>query len=297
MTLQEVLRNLKPNQAILHFNFATFEQFKAGVEAVLETGIPLIFGVSEGERDYVREENAINWLAPYRSKLLIFLNADHTKNLDKAKKAIDLNYDAVLFDGSELSFEDNINKTKEIVEYRNKHRVVTNKEILIEGELGYLPGKSDLEREIEVKEEYLTKPEEAEKFVQETKADLLAISVGNVHGMPLSVYRVNGPNQSALSQHQSASLDFERIRQIKERVKIPLVLHGGSGLTNADFKQAIQAGISIIHLNTEFRKIWKDELIKEVNSQKTVVPYKILEPVVKKLKERIIYYQKLFWRS
>lgn len=281
MTLREILDSLKSGQALLHTNFATFEQFKAGIEAVKQTNIPLIFGVSERERDYLNEKIARELVFVYTDDLPILLNADHTKSVERAKKAIDLGYDAVLFDGAELNFDDNVARTKDIIEYRNRCKAVSSKQILIEGELGYLPGHSDLEGEIEIKSEYLTKPEEAGQFVQETQVDLLAVSVGNIHGIPAI----------------KPQLDFERIRQIKNRVKIPLVLHGGSGLTDEDLKNAISAGVKVIHLNTEFRKIWKDELVKEVNNQQTVVPYKILEPVVQKIKERIIYYQKLFWQG
>jgi fructose-bisphosphate aldolase class II len=79
-------------------------------------------------------------------------------------------------------------------------------------------------------------------------------------------------------------------------VKIPLVLHGGSGLSRKDFILAIKNGVSIIHINTEFRILWKKELLKNLK-QKTNIPYKILDKLVEKLKRKIIYYQKLFWEG
>ena len=268
MDLKEVVYSLKEEQAILHYNVASFEQIKAGILAVKETKIPLIFGVSEGERNYLGEELIKEIIDFYKKDLPIFLNADHSKSFETAKRAIDLNYDTVLFDGSEYSFEENIKITKELINYR------AGKNVLIEGEIGYLPGKSEIQKEVEVKEEYLTKPEEALKFVEETKVDFLAVSIGNLHGIT----------------EKEPVLDFDRGKKIFELVKIPLVLHGGSGISLENLKRAVRVGFKIIHLNTEFRKIWKEKLQEELKKE-SVVPYKILEPVIEELKKKIIFYQ------
>ncbi len=274
MDLRELVYSLKENQAILHYNVATFEQIKAGILAVQESKIPLIFGVSEGERNYLGEELIKEIIDFYKKNLPIFLNADHSKSYEKAKKSIDLNYDAVLFDGSELSLEENIRITKEIINYRG------NKNILIEGEVGYLPGKSEIQKEVEIKEEYFTKIEDAVRFVNETKVDLLAVSIGNLHGI----------------SETEPILDLERGRKIYEAVKIPLVLHGGSGISKEQIKKAIFVGFKIIHINTEFRKIWHEELNENLKKE-TITPYKVLEPVVEKIKEKVIEYQKFLFNS
>lgn len=286
MTSKELINNLKKGRALLHYNVSTFEQFKAGIEAIKETKIPLIIGVSEGERNYL----GINYIEDLIDEakeqgISVFLNADHCKTTTSAKEAIDYKFDFVLFDGSELNFKDNILRTKKVVEYRNKK----SKNTLVEGEIGYLVGHSDVEKTIELKEEYFTNPDIAQEFVNKAKVDLLAISVGNVHGVPK---RIKFKDREL----KKAKLDFQRIKEIKEKVKIPLVLHGGSGLTKKDYLKAINNGISIIHINTEFRKIWKRELEKNIKKE-TFVPYKILDKIVEKLKRKIIYYQKLFWQS
>lgn len=284
MNKEELNNLLKKGRALLHYNVSTFEQFKAGIEAVKETKIPLIIGVSEGERNYF----GINYIEDLIDEakeqgIKVFLNADHCKSINSAKEAIDYKFDFVLFDGSELNLQENILRTKKVVEYRNKK----NKNTLIEGEIGYLTGHSDIEGIIELKEEYFTDPEIAEEFVKKTKVDLLAISVGNVHGIPKGV-KIKG------KLVEKPKLDFKRIKEIKEKVKVPLVLHGGSGLNKKDYLKAIENGISIIHINTEFRNIWKKELEKSLKKE-SVVPYKILNPVVKKITKKIIFYQKLFW--
>lgn len=271
--------SLKANQALLHYNVSTFEQIKAGILAVKETNIPLIFGVSEGERNYLGEDLIKDIVDFYKKDLPVFLNADHSKSYESAKRALDLNYDAVLFDGSEYSFEENIKITKELIDYRNAFLFYRQEgDILIEGEIGYLPGKSEIQKEVEVKKEFFTEPEEALKFVTETKVDLLAVSIGNFHGIT----------------EVEPVLDFDRGRQIYEVVKIPLVLHGGSGISIENLKRAIISGFKIIHLNTEFRKIWKEELQKDLAEQ-TVTPYKILDSVVEQIKKKIIYYQINFY--
>ena len=276
MKLKEILSNLKNNQALLHYNVSTFEQIKAGIEAVKETKIPLIFGVSEGEREYLGEGLVRKILDFYEQdenlKDLIFLNADHCKSLKSAINAINLNYDAVLFDGSDFNTEDNIKITKEIVIYKK------DKDILIEGEVGKIEGKSEIQNEVEVKEEYLTKIETAVKFVEDTKVDLLAVSIGNIHGIT----------------DKEPELDIKRGREIAETVKIPLVLHGASGLSLEKIRKCIQVGFKIVHFNTEFRKIWKDNLLKSLEKE-TIAPYKILPSVVEALKIKIIDYQKKFF--
>ena len=281
--IKEFLLNLK-NKALLHLNVSTYEQLKAAIESSQETKIPIIIGVSEGERNY--------WGINYIEDLIdeakeqginVFLNADHCKTFKSAKEAIDLKFDFVLFDGSELSFKKNISTTKKIVEYKNKINLKT----LIEGEIGYLVGHSDIEKKIELKEQYFTNPDLAYEFVNKTNVDLLAISVGNIHGMPQKVI-FRG------KEHKKPKIDFNLIKKIKEKVKIPLVLHGGSGLSKKDYLLSIKSGIQIIHINTEIRVLWKSLLNKFI-IKKTNIPYSILMPIKDKIKLRIIYYQKLFW--
>jgi ketose-bisphosphate aldolase len=225
MELRELLESIKnKNRALLHYNVATYEQFKAGLEAIKETKIPLIIGVSEGERNYLGINYIEDLVDEAKEKgINVFLNADHCKSIKSAKEAIDYKFDSVLFDGSELDFRQNILRTKEVVNYRNK----ISKTTLIEGEIGYLVGHSDIEKIAELKEEYFTNPELAEEFVNKTKIDLLAISVGNIHGIPEKI-KFKG------KIYKKPKLDFQRIKLIKEKVKIPLVLHGGSGLGRKD---------------------------------------------------------------
>jgi ketose-bisphosphate aldolase len=279
MKLKEIIYDLNKNQAILHYNVSTLEQIKAGILAVKETRIPIIFGVSEGERKYLNPKLVKKIIDFYREEEnlndFIFLNADHSKTFESSKLALFLNYDEVLVDGSELSLEENIKIVKEIVSLRNEN----NFNVLIEGEVGFIGGKSEVQKEgVEIKEEDLTNPEDALRFVEETKVDLLAVSIGNIHGI----------------LPYEPKLDFERGEKIAKLVKIPLVLHGASGISIENIKKCILIGFKIIHINTEFRKIWKEKLIERLNED-TVTPYKIYEPLVEELKKQIIKYQEEFF--
>jgi ketose-bisphosphate aldolase len=279
MKLKEIIYDLNKNQAILHYNVSTLEQIKAGILAVKETNIPIIFGVSEGERKYLNPKLVKKIIDFYREEEnlndFIFLNADHSKTFESSKLALFLNYDEVLVDGSELSLEENIKIVKEIVSLRDEN----NFSVLIEGEVGFIEGKSEVQKEeVEIKEEYLTNPEDALRFVEETKVDLLAVSIGNIHGI----------------LPYEPKLDFERGEKIAKLVKIPLVLHGASGISIENIKKCILIGFKIIHINTEFRKIWKEKLIERLNED-TVTPYKIYEPLVEELKKQIVKYQEEFF--
>ena len=154
--------------------------------------------------------------------------------------------------------------TKDSVEYKN----LKNPKILIEGELGFI-GKSskillELPENAEVSLETLTKPEEALEFVKETGVDLFAPAVGNIHGM------IKGGNPK---------INIERIKILREVTRMPLVLHGGSGITDEEFREAIKAGISIIHINTELRLAYRQALQKSLSEfPDEISPYKYFRP-------------------
>ena len=157
-----------------------------------------------------------------------------------------------------------------------------NRDVLIEAELGFIGQSSKLLDSLPegVSEETMTKPEDAKYFVDQTGVDMLAPSVGNIHGM------VKGGNPR---------LDIKRIKEIREACGVPLVLHGGSGIADEDFTNAIQAGISIIHINTEIRVAYKEALEKYLlESPNEVAPYKILKPAVDAIEQVVYNRLKLF---
>jgi len=267
-SLREYIKEAEERKtAIGHFNISNSEGFWAVVGASKKLNLPVIIGVSEGERDFIGIKQVSALVATVKSEALpIFLNADHTYSVDRVKEVIDAGFDAVIIDGAEKSFEENIIMTKESVEYRNSK----NQNVLVEAEYGFI-GKSskvleELPEGVEVSDSTMTKPFEAAQFVKESGIDLFAPAVGNIHGM------VKGGNPK---------IDIERIRQIRESTGVPLVLHGGSGITDEEFKQAIEAGISVIHINTEIRLAYKQGIQKSlIENPDEIAPYKYLKPAV-----------------
>jgi len=180
-----------------------------------------------------------------------------------------------------LPFEENLQKTKEAAVFIKS----INPEILVEGEIGFIGSSSKLLEEIPEgaanKPEDFTKPEEAERFVKETKVDLLSPAVGSIHGMFKNIPEPN--------------LDIQRIKEIKKASGVPLVLHGGSGVSNEDFLAAVGAGISIIHINTEIRLAWRRSLEKSLkDNPEEIAPYKIMAEVIAEMKKAVFDKLKIF---
>lgn len=263
--------------AIGHFNISDSEGFKAVVEVAEEMGLPVIIGVSEGERDFLGVAESVALVSAAREKgLPVFLNADHTYSVERTKEAIDAGFNSVIIDAAGESFEENVSKTKEIVDYVKARGA----DVLVEAELGFIGKSSKILEEIPdgVSENTQTDPEDAKKFVDETGINLLAPSVGNIHGMVKS---------------GQPRLNIERIKMIRETAGVPLVLHGGSGIADEDFLAAIDAGVAIIHINTELRVAYKEGIEEGLKSEE-VAPYKFLAQGVEEMKKVIRDRLKLF---
>ncbi|MBX4209167.1 class II fructose-bisphosphate aldolase [Candidatus Parcubacteria bacterium] len=276
-TLREFVHDaLRDKVAIGHFNISNIEGFWAVVRAAKEVSaaanrdIPVIIGVSEGERSFIGVDQARALVDSVRKAgQPVFLNADHTYSFDKVKEVVDAGYDSVIYDGTEQGFDDNVAATKKCVEYAKAAAADADTDILVEGELGFIGKSSKVLAEIpagvKISEEFLTKPDEAKRFADATGIDMLAPAVGNIHGM--------------LSGGKDPALNIRRIREIAEAVKIPLVLHGGSGNSAEDFIAAIDAGVAIIHINTEIRVAFRKALKRELEENPDeVAPYKIMKP-------------------
>lgn len=288
-TLREYIEDAKQRKvAIGHFNISDLAGLKGVFEAVKELSgageaMPIIIGLSEGEREFVGTKNSADLVRNLREQYAypIFINADHTHSFEKIKEAVLAGFDAVLFDAGKLSLEENIQKTKEVVAWVR----ATRPEVLIEAELGYIGSSSTIMNEVPegaaVNKEDLTSPEVAARFVQETGVDLLAPAVGNLHGM-----FKNAPNPD---------LDIERIAALRDAAGIPMVLHGGSGIKSEDFVVAIQNGISIIHINTEIRLAWRKGMERALAERPDeVTPYKLLLDSSESVKKIVSDRLKLF---
>ncbi len=282
-TLLEVLNEAESKKvAIGHFNISELAGLKGIFAAAQELNLPVLIGVSEGEREFIGVRQAVALIKSLREQydFPIFLNADHTHSLDKAKEAAEAGFDEIIFDGSKLPFEENIKQTIEAVKIIRG----INPNIVIEGEIGYIGSSSEV---MAAKPEGIefTTPEQAKQFVDATGIDVLAPAVGNMHGLL----------KEMVSGDLKKRLDIPRIAAIKAACGKFMTLHGGSGTADEDFVAAVKAGMTIIHVSTELRLAWRrgiEEGLK--NNPDEVAPYKILPPAVEGIKKIVVDRLRLF---
>jgi fructose-bisphosphate aldolase class II len=264
--------------AIGHFNVSNIETLHGIYNAARKLNVPVIIGVSEKEENFIGRKEISTLIKEFRKRdnFPIFLNADHHYTFESVRNSINDNFDAIIIDKADVSLEENISITKECVYFAKKLKEETGRDVLVEGELGFIGKSSMILEKIPdgVNESTMTDPQDAKYFVEETGVDMLAPSVGNIHGM------VKGGNPK---------LDIERIKKIRQACGVPLVLHGGSGISDEDFREAIKAGISIIHINTEIRIAYKQALEKFLKENPNeIAPYKFSEEAVEAV-ERVVF--------
>lgn len=229
VNLKEILTKAeRGHYAVPHFNFHNLDTLQAVVEAAVKMHSPIILAITESTikycgADYARYLVAAAKIAA-RADIPMALHLDHGKDPNIIKEAIDLGYSSVMFDGSSLPFEENIKTTWRIVQWAH------TKDISVEAELGALRGAEDL---VSVKERdaFFTDPKQAEEFVKRTGCDALAVAIGTSHG----AFKFKG----------TPKLDFKRLKEINQLVKIPLVLHGSSGLPAPLLKLAKKSGLKV----------------------------------------------------
>jgi fructose-bisphosphate aldolase class II len=260
--------------AVGHFNVSDLVTLKAVFEAARDLRVPVIVGVSEGERQFmgVRQVAALVKSLREEYDFPIFLNADHTHSLPSAIEAAKAGFDWIVFDVSTLPFEENVRQTKAAVEALKSLRP----DILVEGEIGDIGSGSEIHDAAPDLRKGFTSPAKAKQFVEETRVDTLAPAVGNMHGMLKSMVAGNSKKR----------LDIERIRAIKAEARIFMTLHGASGTDDNDLKEGIAAGITVAHINTEVRLAWRRGFDAALEKQPNeIVPYKLLPHVVDSVKQ------------
>ena len=267
---KKMLKEARDNgKCIAHFNINNLEWTKYILEKCNELQKPVILGVSEGAIKYMGGYNVVSHLVYSLVKDLnisidVCLHLDHGSSVENCKKAIDSGFSSVMIDASKYSLEENINITKEVVEYAHP------KNITVEAEVGHIGGVEDgIASGVLV-----ASLDDCIKFVKETKVDMLAPAIGSVHG----VYK------------GEPKLDFELLTSLKNNINIPLVLHGGSGIPEDKIIKAIKLGISKININTELQQAWHEGVLKFVESKKEVYdPRKIISSGEENLKNIVEY--------
>jgi fructose-bisphosphate aldolase class II len=229
-TMKEILADAqKKGYGVGFFNGVNQEMIRSYVRAAEDTRSPIIIGTAEGLLKY----SEFDWLAPLmldaarRAKVPVAVHLDHTYTFENIMRALYAGFGSVMFDGSSLSYSENISKSAEIAKIAHPMGVG------LESELGKVGGLE--EGDGKKAGNIYTDPEQAAGFVEKTGTDFLAVSIGTVHGVYL----------------EKPKLDLNRLAEIKAKVEKPLVLHGGSGLSDEDFRNSIKGGIQKVNIYTD----------------------------------------------
>lgn len=235
VNLNDVLYPAKKNHyAVGLFNAVNLELARGIISAAESTHSPVIMGTAEVLLPYGPLEEVSYYLIPMAKKanVPVVVHLDHGLRKETCIKALELGFSSIMYDCSTDSYEDNVRKVKEMADIAHSYGAT------IEGELGHVgdnEGSAEGSSHMSDPSKFFTDPKMARDYVEKTGVDALAIAVGNAHG----AYKL------------PPKLDFDRIRTIARTVQVPLVLHGGSGLTDNDFRQAIQEGISKVNIFTD----------------------------------------------
>ncbi len=273
---KELLEQAKINKkAVMQFNINNLEWTKYILEQCQEINAPVILGVSEGAAKYMGGYKAIAMMVEgliedLNITIPVVLHLDHGSSFEVCKKSIDSGFTSVMIDCSKLPFEENARITKQVVDYAH------NKGVTVETEIGQVGGDEDgVAAEI-----YYAEVDECENIYRQTNIDSLAPALGSVHGF----YK------------GEPKLNFERMKEISEKLNIPLVLHGGSGIPYDLVKKAIDNGVCKLNVNTELQSVWNKALRAFVSENESVYdPRKIISSGEKAIKAKVKEYLDEFY--
>ncbi|MBC1973224.1 ketose-bisphosphate aldolase [Listeria welshimeri] len=272
VNMKQLLEVAKENKfAVGAFNVADSNFLRVVVEEAEKNNAPAIIAVHPTELDFTKDDFFQYVLARIKNSPVPFvLHLDHGDNMGDVMRAVRCGFSSVMIDGSLLPFEENIRVTKEVVEVCHKLGVS------VEGELGTI-GKTGNSIEGGVSEIIYTKPEEAEEYISRTGVDTLAVAIGTAHGI--------------YPKDKEPKLRHDILKEIKELVNIPLVLHGGSANPDAEIAAAVEIGIQKVNISSDYKyafykkcreilsttELWDANAIYPecINAAKEVVKYKM----------------------
>ena len=243
--------------AVPAFNANCLEMIAPLISAAEKEQAPLIIQISRRFLMHATTESiaAVTHAIAKKTQVPITLHLDHGTGEEQAKCCLKAGFTSIMYDGSSLPFTDNVEKTRQVVNVCSMFRIPT------EGEVGIVPIMKG--EDYKKPENELTSVEEAVEFVRETGVFSLAVAVGNVHGM----------------RTKEARVDFKRIEEIRKAVKVPLVIHGSSGISDADLQRAIACGICKVNIATEFSGVFVKSLYAQYREKPgELYPMEIISP-------------------
>ena len=222
-------------KAVGSFNLHCLEMLPAYFKAAKATNSPLMIQISTGTAEYLGYRLLVDSIRSLSEsqKIPTCLHLDHCSDIESIKTAIDAGFSSVMYDGSHLDMADNIANTRKVID------IARPRNISVEAELGAIGGSED-GKAVAMEDICFTTTEDAKRFVDETGVDMLAVSVGTVHGLYTGKAKI---------QHQ-------RLADISEVTKTPLVLHGGTGVSDEDMRRAVAGGIDKVNVGTEMNVQW-----------------------------------------
>ncbi len=254
--------------AVPAFNTSNLETTQGIIRAAVAQKAPVIVQTSVGTIEYagIEEIAAIIKAEAREVDVPIALHQDHCKDFDLIKKLIAVGYSSVMVDASALDYKENVKLTKAVVAYAHKRGV------WVQAELGRLLGNEDWQT-VKSGDDLMTDPKQAAKFVQETGVDTLAVAVGSFHGIPVN------PQIRKILTTLKEHIDLHRLKLIHEHVKIPLVLHGASGVPDHQMVAAIKNGVAVFNIDTDLRVAFNKSLRKNIKDNPQIYdPRKLLRP-------------------
>lgn len=261
--------------AVPAFNTNDLETTQGIVRAAVAQKAPVIIQTSVGAIEYAGLEEIV---AIIREEVKnvdvpIALHQDHCKDFELIKKLIDHGYSSVMIDASQLDYKENVKLTKKVVAYAHKRGV------WVQAELGRLLGNEDWQS-VKSGDDLMTDPMQAAKFVKETQVDTLAVAVGSFHGIPVN------PEVRKILTTLKEHIDLQRLKLIHEHVKVPLVLHGASGVPDHQMRAAINHGVAVFNIDTDLRVAFNKGLRKNIKDNPQIYdPRKLLRPATDSLQK------------
>jgi len=274
--IKDLVKNAKKNgYAIGAFNITNLESVLGVAQAAVRAGSPAIIQVSESAIQYMGLKPITHIVSTVAKNVAagvpVALHLDHGTNFDTIFECISAGFTSVHIDASNLPLDENINLTKQIV------KVAHTKHVWVQGEVGAMIGSHGDTRS-KLKEIPLAKLDEVVEFVRETKVDTIAAAIGTAHGV-----------------HANEDIVFSLLKAIKNKVKIPFVLHGGSGVEDDKIKKAIKEGVNIINIGTDLKVAFCRTLIDVcLKNREETDPRNLLKPTIAAIEKVVFWKMKLF---